>query len=322
MRTALSHPDKSKMLTVLADLSLILMVVIWGSTFFMIKDHINNVDPVGMLVYRFFIAAAVTFLIVIAQKKNPFKNFHQGLHVGIYLWLMYASQNLGMVETSASNSGFITALFVAFVPVFSITIYKRWPGTMRLFAALLSLVGLWFLTGGFSGLNRGDLITLIAPVAVAIYVLVSDDFLKNGTDPMVLSFQQFFVTGVLSLVYMLVLGKSFEVKTEATWGVILYLSLVATVITFIVYNYVQRISTPMKVTLIFALEPVFAAFFAYVFGGERFSSTQMVGGGLIVLAMILSELKIRKLFNINLGEDDDQDNLDSEPNDQLKDCQI
>lgn len=270
-----------------------LMVVIWGSTFIVIKQSLEFVDPVVMLVYRFGLAAAVTLGIVLIQKKNPFVKFKQGMIVGFLLWLIYISQNIGMQYTSASNSGFITALFVAFVPLVQILFFGQRPAAMRLLAALISLVGLWFLTGGFQNLNKGDAITLIGPVAFAFYMIINDRYLKTDADPLVIAFQQFFAVAALSLVFVLVTRRPWAMDLAKAGGAILYLALFGTVLTFTVYNYVQRISTPMKVALILVMEPVFAALFAHYFGGETFFGLQIFGGALIILAMLLSEIKFK-----------------------------
>ena len=280
--------------TLMADFLMVIGVMIWGSTFFMIKGHLNSVDPVTMLVYRFIMAAGLVFLMGAFQKKNMFKDFHKGLFVGVFLWLIYAPQNIGMQHTTASNSAFITALFVAFVPLFSIFFFRQWPTIPRLFAGVLALIGLWYLTGGFDQLNKGDLITLIAPVGCAIYMLLSDYFLKKGMDPLVLSFQSFFAVFLYSLIWVLVQGSSFEVQQTSTWIVMAYFAVFATVFTFVLYNYVQKVSTPMKLTIIFALEPLFGSGFAWVFAGERLTAVQIMGGVLIMMALVISELPKEK----------------------------
>lgn len=278
----------------IADLMLILMVVIWGSTFFMIKEHIRFVDPVGMLVYRFGAAAAVLAGFLLFKRRPLWRGLLPGFTAGFWLGLIYLSQNIGMVYTSASNSGFITALFVVFTPLFSIVCFRQRPAPLRLMAAGLSVAGLWFLTGGFSGMNRGDWITLIAPVAGAFYVLFCDRYLKRGLDPLVFCFHQFLAVAGLSLVWMVLFKAPFQITSPATYWVIAYLTVFATLITFLVYAYVQRIATPMKCALIFALEPVFAALFAGLFGGETFSMGQVFGGFLIVVALIVAEIPVKK----------------------------
>lgn len=276
----------------MGELLLVLMVVIWGSTFFLIKEHLDFVDPVGMIFYR-FAAAALLLAIGLKLKKIPlFASFKAGFITGFFLWGTYVPQNIGMLYTTASNSGFITALFVAFVPVILVFVLREPPPLMRVFAAMVSLLGLWFLLGGLHGVNKGDLITMGTPVSVAFYVVSVDHYLKKDVSPAVLCFQQLFTVAFLSLIWMLIFGSPFAVTNPSTWWVIAYFTVFATLATFLVSNTVQKISTPMKVALIYALEPVFAALFAWGSGQESFTVTQMLGGSLIVLATVVSEIPI------------------------------
>lgn len=279
----------------LADFSLVIMVMIWGSTFIFIKQSLTSIDPVAMLVYRFGGAALLLAPVCLAVRKSLFKDFKKGFVAGFFLWLIYLPQNFGMLHTSASNSGFITALFVVFVPPFSILFFKSWPKFQRVAASWVALTGLWFLTGGIQHMNRGDWITIISAVAVAFYVLFADRFLKTKTHPLTFTFQQFAVVCVLSLVWLLVFDLPVAVTNISTWWVILYLGLFATVLCFIVYSYAQRLISPTKAAIIFSLEPVFAAGCAWYFGHESLNAVQIFGGFLIVLAMVVSEVPLENV---------------------------
>lgn len=281
----------------LADLTLVLMVVIWGSTFYMVKDILDAVDPIGVIFYRFILAAILLAAGLLFTKLPLWKNFHYGLLVGFTLWAIYVPQNIGLQYTTASNSGLITALYVAFMPLFA-RFFNIRISPIRILSCFVAMAGLWLLTGGFHLMNKGDLITLIAPVGVTFYVLFTDRYLRRGMHPLTLSFQQFLVCGLLSLVWMFFSEASFAITTTKALWVMGYLTLFATVITFVVYNFVQKITTPMKVALIFALEPVFAALFAYWFGGERFTGFQILGATLIVVAVMVSEANLEQFDSV------------------------
>ncbi|EKD50859.1 MAG: drug/metabolite transporter (DMT) superfamily permease, partial [uncultured bacterium] len=276
---------------IIGDFALICMTVIWGSTFFVVKDQLRFIDPVTMVFYRFAAASLILGLYLFFRRIPLFHNWRRGLIVGFWLWVIYVAQNIGMLYTTASNSGFITALNIVFVPILSLMMFRHMPSKTRILASCVSVTGMWLLTGGLHGMNCGDVITLFSALACAFYVLYSDKYLKQGMSPVVLCFQSLFVVFVLSFVWMVVLQRPFELNPSRTLGALLYLTLVATVLAFTVNLYVQKISTPMRVTLIYASEPVFAALFACYFLGESLNRVQWLGGGLIVLAMMLSELK-------------------------------
>ncbi|MBU1918624.1 DMT family transporter [bacterium] len=291
----------------IGDIMLVLMTVVWGSTFYMIKIHLEFVDPVGMLFYRFGAAAILLWAWLFYKKKNIFHKPLRGLVVGIFLWLLYTPQNVGMLYTSATNSGFITGLFVAFVPPISILFFKEWPTKMRILAGFVALMGMWFLTGGVQGMNKGDVITLITPVACAFYILYVDRYVKDDSDPLVLCFQTLVTVCVLSLIWMLLFDASFAIGSTASYWVLAYFTIFATLMTFAVHLIVQQFSTPMKVAIIFALEPVFAALFAWMFIGEKLIGLQWLGGGLIVAAMILSEMPLKRKSEIQISKSENKD---------------
>jgi drug/metabolite transporter (DMT)-like permease len=282
--------------SLIADLALIAVTFVWGITFSIIKDQLHYVDANALVFYRFLMASAGMAIFLIVKKKNWRQDIKPGLVLGFWLWLVYVPQTVGLNYTSASNSAFITALYVAFVPLFSVIFFKHVPSVQRLFAALLALIGLWYLTGGFSHLNYGDLLTLLCAVACSFFILLADRYVKKGLDPYVLCFQQFLVVTVLSFLTILILDLPFGVATAGAWGAIVFLAIFATLIAFMVQLSAQRFTSAMKVTLIFVLEPVFAAMYAWTLGGEVFEMRRALGGALVVIAMLIAELPLTKVI--------------------------
>lgn len=282
-----------KLKTFFADFGLLYASAIWGTTFFMVKNVVNYIDPVVLCTYRFFLSALVLLPFLLLNSKSPFSNFKEGIVLGFFLWGIYISQTYGLVYTTASNAAFITGLFIVFIPLFSYLFFKAMPTIMRLSAVFLALVGLWYLTGGLKEINKGDLITLITAITYALHVLFADKYVKNKIDPYILCFQQFLVVSVLSFVSAFVFGLSFEVKSLNSLWIVLYLILFPTVSAFLIQLLAQKIVTPMRASLIFALEPVFGAMFAWTLGGEVFVLSRAFGGLLIFLALIISEMKFK-----------------------------
>ena len=275
---------------ILADIGLVYSAAIWGSTFFVVKDALDNINPIMLVAYRFLIAGIVLLPFIIATKRNIFHHFRRGLFLSLILWLLYVPQTIGLTYTTASNSGFITGLFVAFVPIFQRTIFKVKPNFMEILAACVSLSGLWILTGGLRDINTGDMLTLMAAVTYALDVLYSDKFIKSGSDPFVLCCQQFFIIGLFSLIVGLFFDLPLATGNSTVWWIILFLALFPTMSAFVIQLMAQKITTPLKVSLIFALEPVFAAVFAWTVGGETAVFHRAMGGLLIFFALIISGL--------------------------------
>ncbi len=275
------------------DLSLLLLQVLWGATFFIIKYAQDYISPVTLLAYRFLLGAVLmaVFLYFI-QQKPLFKNFKEGFTLGFILCLAYVAQSTGLVYISASNSGFITGLFVVFVPLFSLLFLKKIPNVKNLIALALSVAGLWILTGGVGQMNRGDLLTLVTAITIAIHILYTNKLIKNQTDPYILNFQQLFTVGILCFIVVYIFKLPLSIgSTKAIWAM-LYLSIIAGVLGYMIQNLAQKYVPPLRVSLIFTMESVFAAIFAWTLGRENFVPIQALGGLLIFIAMVLSELPI------------------------------
>lgn len=280
----------SRRTTILADLGLFYAAAIWGSTFFVVKSALADVDPIIMVAYRFLLAGGSLAVFVKLSGRKLTVGIGRALFLSVILWALYASQTVGLKYTTASNSGFITGLFVMFIPLFLRTIFKRTPTFMEVVASGVSLIGLWLLTGGLKDVNIGDWLTLIAAMTYALHVLYSDKYMKTGIDPYVISCQQFILVGLLSLLTGFILDLPFSVRSYDAMGVIVFLAFLPTLSAFLIQMLAQRFTSPIKVSLIFALEPVFAGLFAWTLGGETLIMHRATGGLIIVFALILSGL--------------------------------
>lgn len=281
-------PSKTKRAA--ADFGLLYAAAIWGSTFFVVKSVLDDIDPVILVGYRFLIAGAISFAYLMIKRRPLLDGLKQAVWVGFLLWSLYIPQTIGLRFTTASNSGFITGLFVAFVPIFLRTIFKRKPTVMEIVASFVSLTGLWVLTGGMKYVNLGDMLTLITAMTYALHLLYSDRYMKAGFDPILFSCQQFIIVGILSVLTGLAFDLPFGIGSTGAFRIIVFLALFPTLSAFVIQMLSQRVASPLRVSLIFALEPVFAALFAWTLGGEDFVLRRGLGGLLIFLALILSGL--------------------------------
>jgi len=275
----------------LAHVGLLYTAAIWGATFFVVKDALAEVNPLALVGYRFSIAGLVLLIWLLLKKKPVLKDLKRGLVLALILAPVFLSQTIGLQYTTASNSGFITGLFVAFVPLFQRTLFKTKPSLMEVAASGVSLVGLWILTGGLVDMNIGDGLTLITAATAALHLLVCDRFMKTGSDPIILSCQQFLLVGLLSFVSALLTDSPMSFGTPEVGLVLLFLALFPTLSAFVIQLLSQTIVSPMRVSLIFALEPAFGALFAWTLGGEVIVVHRALGGLLIFAALLLSGLR-------------------------------
>lgn len=272
-----------------ADLGLVYCAVVWGATFFMVKDALAGVDPVALVAHRFLLSALLLAPWALTRPAR-FKHMKESAILSLLLFLLYVSQTIGLGVTTASNSGFITGLFVILVPLFMLLFFGQAPTPVQWGSSALALAGLWLLTGGIKSANFGDAITLIAAATYAGHLLATDKYVRADADAVVLAFHQFWMTGLMATAAALVMRRSFAVASMGSAGTIAFLAVVPTLSAFFIQMWAQRTTAPVKVSLIFSLEPVFAAIFAWTLGGEPFAPSRAAGGGLIVAAMMAGEL--------------------------------
>ncbi len=280
----------------LANFGLFYAAAIWGSTFFLVKEALTGIDPVIMVAYRFLLAGIILAIYLLIKRQNLFQDLRKGVMLAIILWLLYIPQTVGLKYTTASNSGFITGLFVAFVPIFMVSIFKRIPTIMEVLASCVALGGLWVLTGGLKEINIGDILTLVAAMTYALHLLFSDKFMKQGIDPVRIACQQFITVGFLSIISGAIFQLPFGIKTSSALNITVFLALFPTMSAFVIQLMAQKIISPLRVSLIFALEPVFAGIFAWTLGGEKFELHSAVGGLLIFAALVLSGIRSRPVI--------------------------
>lgn len=273
----------------LAIVSMVAISALWGSTFMMVKEALNGVHPLTLTSFRFLMAS---FLLLpwVFKKRSSFRDaLPAGCYLGIFLWILYLTQTWGLSFTSASNSGFLTGLFIIFIPIFLFFVSGIRIGKFQIFTIGLAIFGVWLLTGGVDEFNIGDGLTVLCAAAYAAHVLLIDRYAKSSLEPVHLAFIQFLLVGILCLLPALPLGKRAFLIDPSVWDSIIFLTLFPTLLAFFIQLWAQKFVSPVKAGLIYTLEPAFAALFAWTIGGEEITRRGILGGGLAFLAIFLSE---------------------------------
>jgi drug/metabolite transporter (DMT)-like permease len=291
------------------ELALLYCAAIWGSTFYVVRDAVVELHPLTLIAWRFTIAGVLLLIPLVfagatraspatavpaqpgATHASPLQQ-NAGYLLGVIIFVLYAAQTWGLKFTSAANSAFITGLFIIFIPPFAWLLHRNVPGRMRLIAIVVAVVGLFLLTGGLAGFNTGDLLTLIAAATYAVHVLLTGQAMERGLSPWVVACQQLLVCGVLSFSAAALLGVPLSMGSPRAAGMVWFLALLPTLSAYVLQLIAQRRVDPLRTALIFTLEPVFGALFAWTLGGELFGWLSAAGGLLIVLAMFISELQV------------------------------
>lgn len=279
--------DKTKKQVLFADLGLLLVALLWGLGFLFTKRGLDYITPLWMMAMR-FVGATIIMSIVFYKnfKKINKDDIKAGCIIGIFLYIAFASQTIGLQFTSISNQAFLTATNVIFVPFLVWMIYKKAPDKFAFIGAALATVGIGLITlkDGLH-LNVGDMWTLMCAVFFACHI-VSIGFFAKDKDPIALTIVQFAVTAVLSLASALIMEPMpAKLGSEATIS-IAYMILGSTLLAFLLQNICQKYTPATHASLILSLESVIGTLVAVVFEGELFN-VQMALGCITVFAAIL-----------------------------------
>ncbi|MBA2313648.1 MAG: DMT family transporter [Actinobacteria bacterium] len=270
----------------LAQLALIGIAAVWGLTFVMVQDALAVIPVLTFLAYRFLTAAALVGVIFRRELKRLSRDGRRaGIAMGTFLMVGYVFQTFGLERTTASNTGFITGLFVVLTPIFGAVILGQRAGVVAWTAALISAAGLFLLSGTGGKLHlAGDGLVLVTACSFAFHILATDRAVAKH-DVGALLAVQLAVCGVVPFVVAALVGD-LEIPSSATvWSALAVTSIVASALGFFVQTYAQRHAPPARTALILASEPAFAGLFAYLLKDESLSLLGWLGA-LLILASI------------------------------------
>jgi drug/metabolite transporter (DMT)-like permease len=278
-----------------ADGMLAIVTLIWGSTFVLVKDMVEQVPVMTFLAARFAIgglALAASVLLLGRWRALTMRELGWGVLVGAALWAGYAFQTLGLQGTTASKAGFITGLSVVLVPVLGLFVLRHRPGLWAWAGIALATSGLALLSLRLDErleVNRGDLLVLGCAVAFALHIVLVARTVR-WADPLRLTTVQVIVAGLLNAVSAALAGQQVASMSQEVWASVVFLGVAATALAFLVQVSVQRFTTATHTALIFTLEPVFAAIFGSWLDNDVLGISGWVGAGLILGGMLVTEL--------------------------------
>jgi drug/metabolite transporter (DMT)-like permease len=273
-----------------SELLLLLAVVLWSTTFAVMKQSLGSITPALLILIRFAIAAAVVYVLFRSTIEFTWLNLLKGLAIGIPEYLGFMLQVTGLTMTTASKNAFITGLCVVVAPVLSFLFLRENRSWKILLALVLAVDGLWIISFGFTlrvgGMGMGDFLTLLSALAFSVQVLMIHLF-SDRDSFYATTFFQLLAVAICSLVYALTTRQTLVVN-PVSWPSLLYLAVFTTVITLLLQNRFQHDVTVAQASVIYSLEPVFATILAVVFIGEHMGPAALVGGVLMFTASAIS----------------------------------
>jgi drug/metabolite transporter (DMT)-like permease len=276
-----------------ADLILIGVVALWGTSFALVKGALAWTTPILFVILRFLLAGSIWLILYRHRLPHISRaTLLRGVLLGTVLGAGFVFQTTGLGLTSASLSGFITGLNVVVVPLLVVAIERRFPRLTSLIGVTVCMVGLFVMTSpAGEGFGTGDLLTVGCAVLFALYIVLVEVFTAEHK-PQDLVLTQ--TIGVL-LVCLVALPFLEAPRVVWIWPLIwrwLVLGTMAAV-TLALQLYWQRYISATRTAIIFALEPPLAAVFAFLLLGEVMAAAAYLGGGLIFLGMLIAETGAR-----------------------------
>ncbi|MGG0716802.1 DMT family transporter [Robertmurraya massiliosenegalensis] len=292
--------------TIFADISLLMVALVWGATFVIVQNAINLLPPIAFNGIRFLFAAVLLGIWLLLFERKQLMGLNKkfilsGIMIGGWLFLGYATQTIGLLYTTSSKAGFITGLSVVLVPLFSFILLKLHPSKNAILGVLIATIGLYLLTmTDVVALNRGDLLVFICAIGFALHITFTGKY-SSRYPALLLTIIQISTVAVLSIIYSfffeeweLALQPSVLFSKEVLNALIIT-SVFATALAFLAQTNFQKFTTPTRVALIFAMEPVFAAITGFIWANDRLSISALAGCLLILAGMIFAELPSAKL---------------------------
>ncbi|HTO93493.1 MAG TPA: EamA family transporter [Bacteroidota bacterium] len=270
---------------------LLALTLIWGSTFVVGKIVLVALTPLQMIAARFTLAA-IFLLAFFSRRIFPLtrRQIARGLVLGVFLFLGFVAQTVGLTMTTASKSAFITGMMVVFVPLLQVVIERRSPRVGNLVGVAVVTAGLWLLTSpAGASLGTGDVLTLVCAILFAVYI-VYIDVVAHEMSALQLTFIQMASNALFALAGSALFDTLPARVPAGTVIAVLYLTVFATLLTTFMQTRFQKETSPTRAAVIFTIEPVFAALSAALVLGEQIGVGGAAGGGLIIGGVLLSEL--------------------------------
>ncbi len=309
---------KQAKLNVIGQLLIFSATIVWGTSFFILKETISEYPPMYVIGLRFLLASLIIGLIFIKRiikiNKGALK---RGLIVGVCVAAAYLTQTYGLAKTSPGTNAFLTSLYCVFCPFIFWIFYKLKPKSYNIISMGLCVLGLSliaFSNGKESGNEFiGCFLTVTSAIFFSLQIVFNDRFQENNDDTFQLLFIQLLTVGVILLAVSFIFElpvhgvEKYVFKKQHLFNV-LYLTFACTVYAQFAQILGQKYAHAGQATIILSLESVFGALFSILFGREKLTLILLLGFIVIFTSVLITELKVdfRKLL---LKKTDEKENV-------------
>jgi drug/metabolite transporter (DMT)-like permease len=275
------------------DALLVLITLIWGGTFLIVKNTVSLSGPFTYLALSYSIGSLTLVLIFHRHlRRITHAELLSGLVLGVIWFTGYALQTVGLQYTTVSKAGFITGLYVPLVPVFSLLLLRQRPTQGAVVGIMLSLTGLFLLSFNDTfdlTFGLGETLILGAAIAFALHVVSVSKFAPHA-NAMNLAIVQLTLASLLSFIAMPIVREPFVMPPLMVWVSVLFMGIVDIAFTLSMMIWVQQVVSGTRAALIYALEPMWAALTGYLLAGDKLSLLAWIGCAFILVGMIMGRM--------------------------------
>lgn len=280
-----------------ADLLLIIITMFWGASCLLTKIGLGGIQEFNLIALRFTIGFFLSAIVFWRKVKSA--NLKTVKYAAILAGILFATfifATFGVSYTTVSNAGFLTCLAGVFIPLITFAISKKRPESKVIISVIIALLGICLLSLNEKLLfNIGDLLCILCSLSFAAHIIVTG-IMTNGVDSVSLGVLQLGFVGIYSTFFSFIFESPILPQTDSSWLVVITLSVFCTAAAFIIQTVAQKYTTSTHTGLIFSLEPVFSAFFAFFFAGEILRARGYFGAVLLVFSIFLIELDLKFKF--------------------------
>lgn len=283
-------------------IGLLTVAIMWGFGFVANAVALNDMSPLQILCVRFFLAAVIMGAFAFKKLKKVTKGtLFAGLILGLFLFVGFVLQTVGLQYTTPSKNAFLTATNVVIVPFIAFVIYKKKVDRFSVYGAILAMIGFAVLSlQGNLMLGYGDVLTLLCAVGFALHIFFTGEFVKRH-DAMALTAIQMIVAFVLSMISVFATGDYHISAVGNSWISVIYLGVFSTSAAFFLQSVSQKYTDETTAAVVMSMESVFGSVFSILIVHDPVTSRVVIGCLLILSAVIISETKLKWLFKPRLN---------------------
>ena len=267
-------------------LGLLATTAVWGGAFLVMKDSLVRQDVYSFLASRFILAAAFMFMYKPKSLTGLDRKFvKRAVLIGLLLCSGFIFQTFGLTQTTVSNTGFITGLYLVFTPLISWLLLKREIFKVQWLAVLVATIGLYFISFNGISVGIGEILVLISALLFAGQIVALGEW-SDGENTYALTLIQILVSAVIF--FALSLKDGFQMPPDnAVWSAVFYTAFFATFLGFLIQTKAQSVMSATVAGVLLAMETPFALFFGLYFDNDPITLRIISGGTLVLLAMAL-----------------------------------